>query len=324
MTRVTLQLTALVFCLISSAGYSLGCRAESYDLGMAAELTQDRAELARTWDQAWINIPRSDVPPVHVPVIGPLGSDYVQRFLESLPAGVQQPTVVFLHGCSGIRMPERRLEKILTRMGYAVIFPNSLARTLRPSDCDVTTGAWGRFPLVDLYRRAELLYTLELVRALPWVDKDNLFVGGFGEGAKAAALWGAEVEVSGYIIAGWTCTAPPELGWLDGLRTPPGRPVLALVSRHDPHYRWADFQGDCGTVSPGREDVTSFIVDGTVHNVFVYPETAQWLVDFMLAHTHSKVVPSQAFLAGGLRFGLAAGLERFPAVDPLQRLSVDE
>ena len=64
-----------------------------------------------------------------------------------------------------------------------------------------------------------------------------------------------------------------------------GRPVLDIVSRDDLYYRWIEPKGSCGGVAADSRDVTSLVIDGTVHNVFVYPETRLWLADFMRAHT---------------------------------------
>ena len=69
-----------------------------------------------------------------------VGKAYVQERLRALPHGIQVPVVVFMHGCTGINLPEGKVEKILTSVGYAVIFPNSFGRTLRPTDCDGRTG----------------------------------------------------------------------------------------------------------------------------------------------------------------------------------------
>ena len=54
----------------------------------------------------------------------------------------------------------------------------------------------------------------------------------------------------------------------------------------------------------GNRDVTSLVIDGSVHNVFVYPETWLILVEFMLANTRSELVPSEAFRAQGLRISV--------------------
>ena len=283
-------------CLVLLGVSSLAFGTESYDLDAALDLADDPIELERTWQQAWIHLPASEAPPGHLPVIGPLGSSYVRNRLKSLPAAMKRPTVVFLHGCAGIQAPERRLEKILTRMGYAVIFPDSKARSFRPNDCNVKTGERGLFPPVNLYRRAELLHTMTRVRELAWVDEGNLFLGGFGEGANAVALWGGNVEVTGFIVTGWTCATEPGRERSGGIRTPLNRPVLMVVTSNDPYYGWVETEEDCGGVWHQPRNGTSLVIDGTVHNVFVYPETSWWLVNFMLAHTRSSVVPSNAFL----------------------------
>ncbi|MEE9157243.1 MAG: hypothetical protein V3U60_02495 [Gammaproteobacteria bacterium] len=277
-------LTILVLLGVISAPPSMAA-GERYDPATASELVDDPDELNHTWEKAWLHIPRSALAPGSRPILGPVGATYVQERLRALPHGIQAPVVVFMHGCTGISLPEGEVEKILTSVGYAVIFPNSFARTLRPTDCDGRSGDWGMFPLVDSYRRAELINAVNHVRGLPWVDQGNVFLGGFGEGAVSTALWGGQVDVAGYIILGWTCTAPAELDWLGGLYTPADRPVLAVVSRNDPRYGRRGFQGDCGSQSAGRDNVFSHVIDGSVHNVLAYPETTRALLDFLLAHT---------------------------------------
>lgn len=220
--------------------------------------------------------------PDAAPIYGLVGADYVQHRLDALPSGVRVPLVVFLHGCYGINLNlvENEVGKLLNRAGYAMLVADSFARKLRKRNCNYSTYSSGMFPPAYLYRRAELVYTMKRVRALPWVDQDRVLLGGFSEGAVAVALWGGEVEASGYIIASWTCTAPPQFDWLVGLRTPPSRPVLAIVSRRDPWFNWSGWRGDCGTMAADRENVTSLVIDGAVHNVFAYPEAMEALVEF--------------------------------------------
>ena len=310
----------MCLCLLLAGIGASVARAESEKLDVAIAHTDSTSELAQIWEQAWLYIPGSEAPFLPLPIFGPLGSAYVQERLKSLPPRVTWPTVVFLHGCTGIQAPERRIASMLTRMGYAVILPNSQARSHRPSDCNSGTGEWGLAPMVHHLRRAELSHAMRQVRRLHWVDVHNLFLGGFGEGARAVALWGGQEEVSAYLITGWTCIAPPKLAWLGGLRLPAGRPVLAIVARDDLYYRWFEPKGSCGAVAAGGTDVTSLVIDGTVHNIFVYPETWLSLVDFMLANTHSTLVPSQVFRDQGLRIsvGLDGGQPPIFGLPPLR------
>ena len=73
-----------------------------------------------------------------------------------------------------------------------------------------------------------MIHAVSRARQLGWVDPDNIFLVGLGEGGAVVALWGAEVAVNAYAVASWTCTAPPEAPWFEGLRTPLERPVLLL------------------------------------------------------------------------------------------------
>jgi dienelactone hydrolase len=307
MPRRVIRPGSLVLCILLVGAVASAARPVSDVLDATVASADEPTELAQTWEQGWLHLPGTEAPFVQPEIVGPLGSAYVQERLKSLPRHVTWPTVVFLHGCSGIQAPERRIAGMLTRMGYAVILPNSEARSNRPRDCNVGTGEWGLAPIVHYFRRAELSDAMSRVRRLPWVDPGNLFLGGFGEGAKAVALWGGQEDVSAYLITGWTCIAPPKLEWLGGLRLPTGSPVLAIVTRDDLYYRWIETKGSCGELVTGSREVTSLVIDGTVHNVFVYPETWLVLVEFMLAHTRSPLVPSQAFRAQGLR--ISVGLD---------------
>ncbi len=264
-------------CLILSSPRS----GNALDLWEAASRADDINELRRTWDRAELRVPGHLIGPDTPPIYGYLGAEYVQRRLAMLPRDVRVPVVVFLHGCTGIGLVENKVGRLLDQAGYAVLLPNSFARDVRERNCDYSNYSSGMFPVAYLYRRAELISTVQHLRSLDWVDQDRIWLGGFSEGAVATALWGGEVDVSGYIIAGWTCTAPPQFGWLIGLRTPPSRPVLAIVSRWDPWFNWPGWQGDCGTMAADRNNVVSVLIDGSVHNVFAYPESTHALLDFL-------------------------------------------
>ena len=279
--RIRRSLSVLAGAALLCASGGLG-GAATYDLAKALYIVEDPVELEQTWDDGWLYIPGSVFGTDALPILGPVDSAQVARRLERLQ-GRRIPVLVFLHGCAGFQYPETRVEKILRPVGVAVIFPNSFARSLRPRDCDLRRQAWGRFPLVYLYRRAEMLYAMERVRELSWVDRDNVFLGGFDEGAVSTALWGGEVNARGYLIAGWTCTAPDGLEWMHGLRIPDDRPVLAIVSRDDPWYRWTEFHGDCRSAAETPQNVVSLIIDGSVHDVFIYPETEQIMREFFAA-----------------------------------------
>ena len=244
-------------------------------------LADDPEELKRTWDRAELRVPGRLIGPDVQPILGYMQADYVQARLSALPQGLQVPLVVFLHGCAGVGLVEHRVARLLDDAGYATLVVNSFARNVRQANCNYQTYAAGMFPPAYLYRRAELIYAVSRVRSLPWVDPNRLILGGYSEGAVATALWGGSVEVSAYIVAGWTCTAPTEYRWIAGLRTPVSRPVFAVVSRADRWHNWPGWRGDCGTMAGDRDNIVSIVIDGAIHNVFAYPETQLALLDFL-------------------------------------------
>ena len=63
-----------------------------------------------------------------VAIAGSLGAEHVQRRLAQIPEGRRFPVVVFLHGCTGIGIPEHKASQLLDDAGYAVIMPNSFSR----------------------------------------------------------------------------------------------------------------------------------------------------------------------------------------------------
>ncbi len=272
-------LLALGLCFSAS-----GAALEYLDLAEAYARTEDPEELERTWVGAELWIPGHLLGGDTVAIAGSLGAEHVQRRLAQIPEGQRFPVVVFLHGCTGIGIPEHKLSQLLDDAGYAVIMPNSFSRRLRHRNCNYTTFSAGMFPVAYLYRRAELIYALSRIRSLNWVDHDRVLLGGFSEGAVATALWGAEVDARAYIVAGWTCTAPPEFEWLRGLRTPKTRAVLAIVSEHDPWHNWRGWRGHCGADVPEHHNILSMVIEGaSVHNVFVYPQAQQAIVEFARA-----------------------------------------
>ncbi len=130
MPRRVIRLASLVLCFLLVGAVASAARPERDNLDAAMARATDPAELALAWEQAWLHLPGSEARDSQPPIIGPFGSAYVQERLKSLPRRVTWPTVVFLHGCTGIQAPGRRIAGMLTRMGYAVILPNSQARPI--------------------------------------------------------------------------------------------------------------------------------------------------------------------------------------------------
>jgi dienelactone hydrolase len=224
------------------------------------------ADLQRTWHQALVVLPQSAG--TVVPVSIRQSSSAVARHMSKFPRGTKFPTVVFMHGCTGIG--NLRFLEDLARQGYAVVAPDSFARRYRPLQCDPKTSRGGSNLFVYDFRSAELTYALERLPDLPWVDLDNLFLVGASEGAVTAALFRGDV-FNARVIAQWTCTGAPLVA---GIGAPRRTPVLAIVREDDPYYAAANTpgqQGHCGFYLTDRANSQSLIVragsGGAAHDV---------------------------------------------------------
>jgi dienelactone hydrolase len=213
------------------------------------------ADVQRTWREALVVLPQSAGG--DAPASFRQSSSAVARHVRKFPSGTQFPTVVFLHGCTGIG--NLAFLEDLARQGYAVVAPDSFARRYRPLQCDPKTSRGGRNLFVYDFRSAELTYALERLPNLPWVDLDNLFLIGASEGAVTAALFRGDV-FNARVIAQWTCTGAPLVA---GIGAPPRTPVLAIVREDDPYYAAANTpgqQGHCGFYLTDRANSQSLVV----------------------------------------------------------------
>ena len=154
----------------------------------------DPAELTRTWEQAelilFVNGEQFE---------GALGDLRVTRLLASLPQGTKYPTLLYLHGCYGIdRDQSVDFWRQLARAGYAIIRPDSFARKNRPEQCGKQV-SW-----VYEARLSEVDYALEKMRAIPWVDLNNMVLYGHSEGGVAASRY-AGLAFDGVVISAASC-----------------------------------------------------------------------------------------------------------------------
>ena len=197
-----------------------------------------------TWDRAeiWIH------PKPFGFCNGRLSDPQVQSVLRQLPAVSKLATVIYLHGCGFRKAAGWTLARWLVKAGYAFIMPDSFARAGRPETCNNWTherlpGAPGE--AVYRMRQEEIQNAVEQVRALPWVDTENLFFMGHDEGGDAVAEYpggGLRARViSGSAPA--ACELRPALRsspWPPS-KTPGWRPILpipALARRRRVRRPW--------------------------------------------------------------------------------------
>jgi hypothetical protein len=130
-------------------------------------------------------------------------------------------------------------------------------------------------------REAELAYALRQVRTLSWARPRATFLLGFDHGAVVAAGYSGE-PFAGYILTGWTCTAPYPRG---GLATALDRPVLAIRWEDDPWFTNPAWNGDCGSRLGARPGSRSILLEGTGHSTASHARAQQAVLDFLRQHT---------------------------------------
>ncbi|MFV1852541.1 MAG: dienelactone hydrolase family protein [Thalassospira sp.] len=198
----------------------------------------DPTELERTWQAAIVRMPINDGQSKQVTAseLATLSATQIGKL----------PTVIYLHGCSGIWPGTHTRIKFLADNGFLVIAPASMARKTYPRSCNVETREGGLFRGTLVLRKNDAGYAIEKARTIPLVDSKNMILMGFSEGALATVTFEAQnprQTVRARIAEGWTCHTP----WPEdrGVNAPPSEPVLTLLGVNDPWHqnRWT--AGNC-------------------------------------------------------------------------------
>jgi dienelactone hydrolase len=198
----------------------------------------DPRELRRSWQSAIVRIPVEKGQSRLATV-----SDLLN---ESVGIDRKIPTAIYLHGCSGFWPGTHLRTKFLADNGFLVIAPASLARAKYPRSCNIKTKKGGLFRQTLKIRQYDAGHAIEMAKQLSIVDKENIVLVGFSEGALVAATFEADNEhqqTRARIVEGWTCNTP----WPEhkGVNAPSNEPVLTLVGERDPWYQDQWTRGDC-------------------------------------------------------------------------------
>lgn len=235
-----------------------------------ASLGVNGPDTARTFDLARVYTPNSVTAlTMSTPVVA-----------DSL-AGRSFPTLVYLHGCTGITPHDEAWAKLVSAEGYVVILIDSFARKYRPSDCDPNTNRFGTFERAHDMRQEEIEYARTKLRTVPWVDQRNVFLMGHSEGGVATAR-SSDSRYAGYIVSGWTCTSPASS--FNGLWTPRGAPVLVIRWQSDP-WRSLRYDGSCASHFGNRKSARELVLAGRGHGTYSSVEAREAVVQFLRQHT---------------------------------------
>ena len=236
-------------------------------------------ELHRTWQAALVRIPHN-----HNVFAGQI-SDLP---LEGLSVEKQLPTVIYLHGCSGIWWGTYIRLDFFPENGFAVIAPASFARSKYPKSCDPATKRAGLYRETLKMRQYDALNAIKNAKQLDWVDSRNIFLVGFSQGGIASATVSTNIDttVNARVIEGWTCHA----GWGEyrGSNAPVSEPVLALVADQDPWFQDSWTRGSCGRYMNSENGSRSVVYSSgslkNKHSLLDDADVQILVLEFLLAH----------------------------------------
>lgn len=209
--------------------------------------------MERVWHAALVRIPR--------PGGGYVSTTVKELHTQDLGDIGKLPTVIFLHGCSGIWTGTYLRIDFLAANGYAVIAPPSMARKKYPKSCQPENYRGGFYRYTLKMRQFDAGYAIENAKTLPWVDASRVFLMGLSEGAITAATFRSKsgnASVRARIVEAWTCHAT----WSEyrGIHAPAGEPVLTLLAVNDPWFQNPYTRGECTGYVNRRKDGSKSIV----------------------------------------------------------------
>jgi len=236
-------------------------------------------ELHRTWQAALVRLPRNQQ------VFAGQISDLP---LEGVSVEKQLPTVIYLHGCSGIWWGTYIRLDFFAENGFAVIAPASFARAKYPKSCDPATKRAGLYRETLKMRQYDALNAIKNAKRLNWVDSKNLFLVGFSQGGITSATLSTNIDttVNARVIEGWTCHA----GWNEyrGTNAPTSQPVLALVADQDPWFQDSWTRGSCGRYMNSENGSRSMVYrTGSLmskHSLLDDPDVQALVLEFLRSH----------------------------------------
>ena len=283
---LAMSLLVLWGCQSGSLGIPHGLHNSTKAFTAAADMRRsdwsDPEEMERAWQAALVRIPE--------PGGGTVSTTVAMLDQDAPSAQGRWPTVIYLHGCSGIWPGTLTRINFLARNGYAVIAPASFARRKYPRSCRTDTHEGGLYRPVLGMRQHDAGHAIASARALPWVDSENVFLMGLSEGGITTATFagsGPEHAVRARVVEGWTCQS----GWPEqaGINAPPTEPVLTLVGARDPWFQNPWNKGSCRPFLDGLNGSRAVVYDTgylqSRHELLEDAEVQQTVLDFLRQHT---------------------------------------
>ena len=186
---------------------------------------QTTGDVNRTWEYGQNSVPWTSLRDGQLSYLSEIRENpqtwQLQVAETKLKPGTKLPAVIYLHGCAGNTVGNAWGAKF-GELGYAFFAPNSLRRP-RKSLCFTGRMKSYRIPL----RREELLYALDQLRKLDWIDQKRIVLMGSSEGAQAASDYGGDAFAA-VVLSATDCRFSG-----GSPNTPRAIPVLNMVGSND-------------------------------------------------------------------------------------------
>ncbi len=216
------------------------------------------------------------------------GAGVVCRKFKDLPTTIAAkavPTIVFLHGSSGLALPAiGQWQQWLATLGFASIAPDSFAlpgRVTYKSPIDKPS-----YERIHALRLSEIEPTLAALSTQVWADNNRLILAGTSEGSVPVARYTGTQFVARILYA-WSCeqnyfvTEPRNAFEAK-------KPVLNVISNVDPFFSksnaWlgnADAQGHCATALKDNAAASIVLIPNAPHTLLNLPAARHATAGFL-------------------------------------------
>jgi dienelactone hydrolase len=248
----------------------------------------------KAWSEAYVILP-GDPDPQRMTAAAPR--------LARLGTAAPLPLVVFAHGCRGFDAEAAETLRLLAAHGFAAIAPDHFARpdaraacrgapsrslaSPRPARRDggyarALPAGWSPPPEPAYVGRRleEVGVALAKVRALPWVDKAEIYLIGHSLGRGTAGLWPTR-GLAAVAVLGQDCRAARSASLSD---LPVAVPVLPLADRRGGPGAERARALHCGELA-ARPGFGALVLGVGMAGEATRPDTQRALLDFLLGAT---------------------------------------
>lgn len=223
--------------------------------------------------------------PVAVTGAGVVCGKYKDVLTRAAGARTQVPTVLFLHGSSGLGLKAiGEWQRWLAGLGYASLAPDSFALPGRIT----YTSPIGKSDYERLHamRASEIAPALAALQAQPWVDMRRLVLAGASEGAVPVARHDG-TAFSARLIYAWSCEDNYFVQSAQNALTA-SQPVLNVISAVDPYFSAANSwlglaspKGHCGAALAGHARSAVVLVPDAPHTLLNLPAAQSATAGFL-------------------------------------------